>query len=103
VRVIQQAYHAGTLHVLGKTTVGARAAYRTQVFSAHGASGPIVIVDAHTFMPIEMIYRGPHSGTPILVIHVRSYGELPATQANLAMVSLAHHPGAHVVVLSAGR
>ena len=58
VRVIQQAYRAGRLHVLGKTTVGARAAYRTQVRSAHGDSGPIVIVDAHTFMPIEMIYRG---------------------------------------------
>lgn len=103
VSIIQQAYRAGRLHVLGKTTVGARAAYRTQVRSAHGDSGPIVIVDAHTFMPIEMIYRGPHSSAPTLVVHVRSYEELPATKANLAMVRLAHHTGAHVVVLPAGR
>ena len=64
VLVIQQAYRAGRLHVLGKTTVGARAAYRTQVVSGHGASGPIVIVDAHTFAPIEMVYRAPHSSAP---------------------------------------
>ena len=103
VLVIQQAYRAGRLQVLGKTTVGARAAYRTQVRSAHGDSGPIVIVDAHTFMPIEMIYRGPHSSAPTLVVHVRSYEELPETSANLALVRLAHHAGAHVVVLPAGR
>ena len=100
--VIQRAYRAGRLHVLGKTTVGARSAYRTQVVSGHGASGPIVIVDAHTFAPIEMIYRDPRSSAPTLVLHVRSYEQLPATHANLAMVRLAHHTGAHVVVLPVG-
>ena len=102
VLVIQQAYRAGRLHVLGKTTVGARAAYRTQVVSGYGVSGPIVIVDAHTFAPIEMVYRAPHSSAPTLVLRVRSYEELAATQANLAMVRLAHHAAAHVVVLPAG-
>ena len=64
---------------------------------ATATSGPIVIVDAHTYMPIEMIYRGPESSAPALVVHVRSYEELPATSANLTLVRLAHHTGAHVV------
>jgi hypothetical protein len=97
VRVIQAAYRAGRLHVLGKTTVGGRAAYRAVVTSSHGSAGPIVIVDAHTFMPIEMIYHRPGGGSPTLVIHVRSYEELPATKANLALLRLARHPGARVV------
>jgi hypothetical protein len=101
VRVIQDAYRAGRLHVLGKTTVGARAAYRAEV----GNAGAIVIVDAHTFMPIEMIYHGSGSSSPTLVVHVRSYEELPATTANLALMRLAHHAGARVVNVtrSAGR
>jgi hypothetical protein len=100
VRVIQQAYRAGRLHVLGKTTVGARAAYRAEI----GNAGAIVIVDAHTFMPIEMIYHKPGGGPPTLVIHVRAYEELPETDANLALVRLAYHAGARVVhVTRAGR
>jgi hypothetical protein len=98
VRVIQQAYRAGRLHVLGKTTVGARAAYRAEVLSLRGGSaGPTVIVDAHTFMPIEMIYGRPGGGSPTLVVHVRSYQELPASKANLALLTLAQHAGARVV------
>jgi hypothetical protein len=97
VRVIQQAYRAGRLHVLGKTTIGARAAYRTEVLSLHGSTGAIVIVDAHTFMPIEMIYHRPGGGPPTLVVHVRSYQELPVTEANLALLTLAHHASARVV------
>ncbi|HTC59118.1 MAG TPA: hypothetical protein VK691_03260 [Solirubrobacteraceae bacterium] len=97
VRVIQEAYRAGRLHVLGKTTVGARAAYRAEILSSHGnATGPIVIVDAHTYMPIEMIYHG-RGGSPTLVVHVRSYEEQPATKANLALMRLTHHAGARVV------
>jgi hypothetical protein len=106
VRVIQDAYRAGRLHVLGKTTVGARAAYRAEILSSHGdATGPIVIVDAHTFMPIEMVYHRPGGGSPTLVIHVRSYEELPKTKANLALVRLAHHASARVVNITrrAGR
>jgi len=98
VRVIQQAYRAGRLRVLGKTTVGARAAYRAEVLSLHGGNaGPIVIVDARTFMPIEMIYGRPGGGPPTLVVRVRSYEELPATNANLALLRLAHHANARVV------
>jgi hypothetical protein len=97
VRVIQEAYRAGRLHVLGKTTIGARAAYRTEVVSSHGDTGPIVIVDAHTFMPIEMIYHRPGGGPPTLVMYVRSYEEMQATKANLALVRLTHHTGARVV------
>jgi len=99
VRAIQRAYRAGQLRVLGKIELGARAAYRTQILPIAGASGT-VIVDAHTFMPIEMIYRGhdaPASAPPILVIHVRSYKQLPVTKANLALLGVAHHPGARVV------
>lgn len=99
VRVIQDAYRAGRLHVLGKTTVGARAVYRAEVLPphGHGSTDAIVIVDAHTFMPIEMIYHRPGGGPPTLVVRVRSYEELPATKANLALVGLAHHAGARVV------
>jgi hypothetical protein len=98
VRVIQQAYRAGRLRVLGKTTVGVRAAYRAEVLSRDGnaAAGATVLVDAHTFMPIEMIYGRPGDGSPTLVLYVRSYGELPATNANLALLRLAHHAGARV-------
>lgn len=97
VRVIQEAYRAGRLHVLGKTIVDGDAAYRAEVLSSHGEAGPIVIVDAHTFMPIEMIYHRPCGGPPTLVTHVRSYRNLPATKANLALVRLVHRAGVHVV------
>jgi hypothetical protein len=106
VRIIQRAYRAGRLRVLGKTTVGARAAYRAEVLPLHGGTaGPIVIVDAHTFMPIEMIYSRPGGGTPTLVVHVRSYEELPATKANLALVRLGDHASTRVmnVTRPAGR
>jgi hypothetical protein len=73
-------------------------AYRAEVVSPHGGNaGPIVIVDAHTFMPIEMIYRRPGGGLPTLVLRVHSYEQLPATNANLALLKLAHHAGARVV------
>jgi hypothetical protein len=106
VRIIQRAYRAGRLRVLGKTTVGARAAYRAVVLSLNGGNaGPIVIVDAHTFMPIEMIYSRPGGGPPTLVVYVRSYEELSATNANLALLGLAHHANARVVYVTrqAGR
>ncbi len=107
VRVIQQAYRAGRLRVLGKTTVDARAAYRAEVLSRDGnaAVGATVIVDAHTFMPIEMIYGRPGDGSPTLVLHVRSDEQLPAPNANLALLGLAHHAGARVVAVTrqAGR
>ncbi len=99
VRVIQDAYRAGRLHVVGKTAVGARAAYVTKILPLRGNEGTTVIVDAHTFMPVEMIYRKPTGGPPTLVIHVRSYEELAPTQANLTLVGLAHHPGARVVMV----
>ncbi len=100
VRVIQQAYRAGRLRVLGKTHLGSRAAYRTEVLPLSAGSSTIVIVDAHTYMPIEMIYYGHaarHGAAPILVVHVRSYEQLPATGANLALLRIAHHPGGRVV------
>jgi hypothetical protein len=100
VRVIQQAYRAGRLRVLGKTTIDARAAYRAEVLSLHGSTGATVIVDAHTFMPIEMIYHGHGGSSPTLVLHVRSYRELPATTPNLALLTLAHHAGARVVYVT---
>ncbi len=65
--------------------------------SSHGDEGPMLVLDARTFMPIEMIYQRPGGGPPTLVVHVRSYEELPATKANLALVRLAHHAGARVV------
>ncbi len=97
VRVIQQAYRAGRLRVLGRTTIGGRAAYRAMVLSKNGPTGPTVIVDAHTYMPIEMVYHRPGGGPPTLVTYVRAYEELPATQPNLALVMVAAHPGARVV------
>jgi hypothetical protein len=100
VRVIQQAYRAGRLRVLGKTTLEGHAAYRAEVVSADGrASGPIVIVDAHTYMPLEMLYGNTSHGSPLLVVHVRSYEELPATNANVALLKIAHHAGAHDVTV----
>jgi len=99
VRIIQQAYSAGRLRVLGKTAVGTHAAYRAIVTSPHGETGTSVIVDAHSFMPIELIYHRPGGGPPTLVIHVRSYEELPPTSANLALLRIAPHPGARYVTV----
>ena len=99
VRTIQDAYRAGRLHVVGKTAVGARAAYITKILPLRGNAGTTVIVDAHTFMPVEMIYRRPGGGPPTLVMHVRSYEELAPTEANVTLVGLAQHPGAQVVTL----
>ena len=99
VRTIQDAYRAGRLHVVGKTAVGARAAYITKILPLRGNEGTTVIVDAHTFMPVEMIYRRPTDGAQLLVIHVLSYEEMPPTPANLTLIGLAHHPGARVVMV----
>ena len=100
VRLIQQAYRAGRLRVLGKTHLGTRAAYRAEVLPLSPGSSTIVIVDAHTYTPIEMLYYGhdaAHGAAPILVVHVLSYEQLPATVANLALLQIAHHGGARVV------
>jgi hypothetical protein len=106
VLAIQKAYRAGRLRVLGKTHVGSRAAYRAEVVPQSGGSRAIVIVDAHTYMPIEMLYYGHDAGegaAPILVVHVRSYEQLPATSANLALLRIAHHAGARVVETTPAR
>jgi hypothetical protein len=56
-----------------------------------------MIVDAHTFTPIEMIYHRPSGAAPTLVVLARSYEELPATKTNLGLVRLTHHTSARIV------
>ncbi len=107
VAVLRTAYRSGRLRVLEKTELGSRTIYRLQVVpprtgpGARNRSTPTdVLVDATTFVPIEVIdySHGPHGRLlPTFVIHYRTFAELPATLSNLAMLKLAAHPGAHVV------
>jgi hypothetical protein len=107
VAIIRAAYRAGRLRVLGRTEISGRPVYRLQVIPPR--TGPAVrnratptdlLVDARTFVPIEVIdyARGPHDRLrPVFEIHYRTYEELPVTPANLALLKLAAHPGARVV------
>jgi hypothetical protein len=107
VAVIRAAYRAGHLRVLDKTRQDGRAVYRLQEVpprigpAARSRQVPnVLIVDAHTFVPIEDINYGPgpHGGlVPTFILHYRIFVELPPTPANLALVKLAAHPGARVV------
>jgi hypothetical protein len=93
--------------VLEKTKLGHRSIYRLQVVppstgpgARNRATPTVLLVDASTFVPIEVIdyARGPHGRLhPTFFLHYRTFVELPATPANLALVKLAAHPGAHVV------
>ena len=107
VAVIRAAYRAGRLRVLEKTELGSHSIYRLQVIpprtgpAARNRATPTdLLVDAGTFVPIEVIdyTHGPHGGLrPTFVVHYRTFVELPATPSNLAMLKLAPHPGAHIV------
>jgi len=107
VAILRDAYRTGRLRVLAKTRLDGRAVYRLQVVpprtgpAAHSRQiANVLIVDARTFVPVEDInyVHGPHGRlVPTFVLHYRTFEELPATPANLALVKLAAHPGAHVV------
>jgi hypothetical protein len=103
---IRAAYESGRLRVLERTTRGGRGVYRLEVVPLKGSAGrggaaPYkLLVDAATFVPIESIEyaHGPHGRlVPVFVIRYRTYQELPATPANLALLNMAPHPGARVV------
>ena len=107
VAVLRAAYRAGRLRVLEKTELNGRSIYRLRVIpprtgpgARNRATPTDLLVDASTFVPIEVIdyARGPHGRLlPTFVLHYRTFVELPATPANLALVKLAAHPGAKVV------
>jgi hypothetical protein len=104
---IRAAYRAGRLRVLEKTELPGHSVYRLQVVpprtgpaARKRATPTVLLVDARTFVPIEVIdySRGPHGRLrPTFAMHYRTFEELPATPANLAKLKLAAHPGARVV------
>jgi hypothetical protein len=107
VAVLRAAYRAGRLRVLAKTRFYGRAVYRLRVIppltgpgARNRATPTDLLVDAHTFVPIEVIdyVRGQHGRLlPTFVMHYRTFKELPATPTNLAKLKLAAHPGARIV------
>jgi hypothetical protein len=114
---LRKAYHEGRLKVLGQEALNGRSVWRLSVLpeasqpprTLNGAPlpAPTVTVDARTFVPLEnVIYSvGSANGKPALdTTRVRylSYHELPANASNLALLSLAAHPGAKVVTEPGG-
>jgi len=107
VAIIRAAYRAGRLRLLEKTRLDGRAVYRLQVIPPRSGPGnhyratpTDLLVDASTFVPIEVIdyARGSHGRLlPTFVMRYETFVELPATPSNLAMLKLAAHPGARVV------
>ncbi len=99
---LRRAYREHLLRVSGKLSFHGRPAYRLTVVPRLGKHGAptVVIVDARSFLPIEVIdyAHGKHGGLlPQWVIRYRAIEELPDTAANLAHLKLAAHPGAHLV------
>jgi hypothetical protein len=107
VAVLRAAYRAGRLRVLEKTELNGRSIYRLRVVpprtgpgARNRATPTDLLVNASTFAPIEVIdyARGSHGRLlPTFILHYRTFVELAATPANLALVKLAAHPGAKVV------
>jgi hypothetical protein len=109
---LRKAYHEGRLKVLGQEQLHGRSIWRLSVLPAasqpprrlNGAPlpGPTVTVDAHTFVPLENVTYsvGSANGQPALdttKVRYLSYQELPVNSINVALLSLAGHPGAKVV------
>jgi hypothetical protein len=110
VEALRSLYAKGMLTVVGKTTgPSGEAAWKLEVhpsspqptFEGHQLPNPMLLVDASTFVPLELVdetvSHGP--GKPELIstkTRYTEYQELPATPASEALLELASHPGAHV-------
>jgi hypothetical protein len=95
-----------TLRFLSRTHFAGQPADRLEALP-RGSRGPvkpgepptIILVNARTFLPLEVInYRGTVSHpVPAFIFRYPVYEELPATARNLALLKMAPHPGASYV------
>lgn len=110
---LRQAYGQGRLKLLGSGELHGRSVWRlsvqraagqpSEILEGHELPDPTVIVDAQTFVPVELTTPSVGSSTahPVLqasITRYLTYEELPATSANLALLNLAPHPGAKTQV-----
>lgn len=95
---IKQALQNGQARVLGTATVDGTATYEVQLADQNGfdAQSLIAYVDQTSYRPIEL--ADPHNNGAIVHLRVVTFEYLPATAANLSLLSLtAHYPNARVV------
>jgi hypothetical protein len=103
-------YRAGHVRVIGRTRFGARPVWRLRMDLPRRPGGPripspIVLVDANTFVPLQMTSygggqfkrNGPFVRTVRGVTRYVTYERLPATARNRELLRMSHHPGAKVV------
>jgi hypothetical protein len=107
--ILRGLYAKGQLTVAGKTSLDGRAAWRLEVhpstptptLNGQQLPNPTLLVDAETFVPLEMVdeFVVDEHGAPELAVQKErytEYQELPATPRSEALLQLAEHSGAHV-------
>jgi hypothetical protein len=95
---IQQDLQDGRARVLRAAVVDGRATYEIQLADKHGfdAQGLTAFVDQRSYRPIEIV--DPQRNGTTVELRVVAFGYLPATPANMSLLSLtAHYPGARVI------
>jgi hypothetical protein len=100
-------YRADRLRFLSKTHFAGQPADQLEAVT-RGSRGPvkpgepptIIIVNARTFLPLEVIdYRGTvNHPIPAFIFRFPIYEELRATARNLARLKMAPHPGVRTVL-----
>ncbi len=110
-QIIHRLIAEGHATVTGRTTYEGREAWQLDIhpqpapgsFQGRQLPDPTLIVDAHTYAPLELSSRfvvEEEKGKPELAEQrerYTAYEELPATPQDEALLQLAPHPGAHVV------
>jgi hypothetical protein len=99
---IKQALQDGQARVLGTATVEGTATYEVQLADKNGfdAQSLIAYVDQSSYRPIQI--ADPQSNGTTVDLSVAAFEYLPATPANLSLLSLtARYPSARVVVSGA--
>jgi hypothetical protein len=99
---IRSAYESGHLRLLGKGTFEGKPVYRLRMpcpTCRNGHRWIALMVDARTFLPIYVEYARERDGRRVarFVLRYLVYKELPLTPANLSLLNMRPHPGAHVL------
>ncbi len=109
VSVLREDYQRGEMTLAGKTTTSTgEAAWALDVHpteplpSLNGQKlpDPTVLVDATTFVPLELVISGVTAGAnpqlQVTKVHYQTYEELPLNAQDEALLTLAAHPGARL-------
>jgi hypothetical protein len=96
---IRAALRGGLARVLGTATVDGRAVYKIQFTGKDGADDSqkqIAYVDQQTYRPLAL--DAPQQNGHVIRLRVTAFQYLPATTANMRLLSLAaRHPTASLV------